>query len=254
MAPPRSGHGVMDWTSRKLWAGQTCAVLASGPSMAREIAQAVRESGCRVIAVNDQGIDKNGKPAMAPWADILYASDATWWLNSKRDALKFAGRKVTIAQQSNVKPNVISDDVHVMGHGGVAGFDDRLTHLRTGSNSGYAATHLAIHLGATRIVLCGFDMRVVGDKAHWFGDHHWRGPHRTDYSIFLYHFRNAAQEFLKRAQVINATPGSALKCFPSMDLKEALHGVQDVRESEACVAAPVEAAVREAGAAQEAGR
>lgn len=238
----------MDWVTRKLWAGQTCAVLASGPSMTREVAQVVRESGCRVIAVNDQGIDKNGKPAMAPWADIMYASDATWWNNMRREAVKFAGRKVTIATQGNVTPNVIADDVVIMGHGGVAGFDERPTHLRTGSNSGYAATHLAINLGAARIVLCGFDMRVVGDRAHWFGDHHWRGPHRTDYSIFLYHFRNAAKEFLKRAEILNATPGSALTCFPMMDLKEALHGVQDVRAGETGAAVQLEPSARAAGA------
>ncbi len=238
----------MDWAIRKLWAGQTCAVLASGPSMTREVAQAVRQSGVKVIAVNNQGIDTNGKPAMAPWADIMYASDATWWLHNKREALKFAGRKVTIAQQSNVIPNTIADDVHVMGHGGVAGFDERLTHLRTGSNSGYAATHLAIHLGAARIVLCGFDMRSIGGKAHWFGDHHWRGPHRADYSIFLYHFRNAAAEFSRRAEIINATPGSALKCFPFIDLKEALHGVPEVRKDEARVAVELESGARAAGA------
>ena len=236
----------MDWTVQKLWAGQTCAVLASGPSMTREVAQIVRESGCRVIAVNDQGIDKNGKPAMAPWADILYASDATWWYNSKREAVKFKGRKVTIATQGNVAPNVISDDVHIMGHGGVAGFDERPTHLRTGSNSGYAATHLAIHLGAARIVLCGFDMHA-NNGAHWFGDHAWRGPHRTDYSIFLYHFRNAAKEFSLRATIVNATPGSALTCFPFMDLKEALYGVQDVREGEAGSAVQLEPIARTAG-------
>ncbi len=237
----------MDWILRKLWAGQTCAVLASGPSMTREVAETVRSSGCRVIAVNDQGVDKNGKPAMAPWADIMYASDSTWWHNMKREAARFKGRKVTVARQGNIDPNPISDDVVVMAHGGVAGFDERPTHLRTGSNSGYAATHLAIHLGAARIVLCGFDMRTVGDKAHWFGDHHWRGPHRTDYSIFLYHFRNAAKEFSRRATIINATHGSALKCFPFMDLKEALHGVQDVREDEALPAAATEAPARAVG-------
>lgn len=240
----------MDWALQKLWAGQTCAILASGPSMTREVAQTVRESGCRVIAVSNQGIDTNGRPAMAPWADIMYASDATWWLNSRRDALEFAGRKVTIAQQCNEIPNTISPDVHVMSHGGVAGFDERPTHLRTGSNSGYAATHLAIHLGAARIVLCGFDMRMSNGLSHWFGDHHWRGPHRTDYSLFLYHFRNAAKEFSRRATIINATPGSALTCFPAADLKEALYGVRDLCEGEAGAAPSAEASAGEAGATQ----
>ncbi len=96
-------------------------------------------------------------------------------------------------------------------------------------------------------------MRAIGDKAHWFGDHDWRGPHRTDYSIFLYHFRNAAKEFSARAQVINATPSSALKCFPFMDLKEALHGLQDVRTNETGAPVQLEPVAREAGAAHGAG-
>ncbi len=223
--------------------------MASGPSMTREVAEQIRSSGCRSIAVNDNGLPKNGKPAMAPWADILYASDATWWYNMRRSAEKFAGLKVTIATQGNVAPNTISDDVVIMGHGGVAGFDERTAFLRTGSNSGYAATHLAIHLGAARIVLCGFDMHADKDgKAHWFGDHAWRGPHRPDYSIFLYHFRNAAKEFSARAQIINATQGSALKCFPFMSLEEALHGVQDVQEGKTNASASVETTSREIGA------
>lgn len=238
----------MDWIVRKLWAGQTCAVLASGPSMTRVVAQTVRDSGCKVIAVNNQGIETNGKPAMAPWADIMYASDATWWYNNKAAALKFTGRKVTVAQQSNVSPNTISDDVHVMGHGGVSGFDDRPGFLRTGSNSGYAAVHLAIQLGAAKIVLCGFDMRMVGSRRHWFGDHHWVGAQRTEYSIFLYHFRNSAKELSSRATIINTTPDSALTCFPRMDLKEALYGVQRLCESETSCSASTEASAREARA------
>ena len=70
------------WTVPPLWQGETCAVLASGPSMSREVAELVR-GRVRVIAVNNQGIDTevNGKlePALAPWADVLYAADAKWW-------------------------------------------------------------------------------------------------------------------------------------------------------------------------------
>lgn len=238
---------MMDLIAQQAWAGKTCAVMASGPSMNVRVAQLVRESNCKVIAVNDQGIPKNNKPAMAPWADILYASDATWWYNSKSAASKFAGRKVTIATQGNVTPNTISDDVHIMGHGGVGGFDERLSYLRTGSNSGYAAVHLAIHLGAQRIVLCGFDMHAK-DGHHWFGDHHWRGPLLSQYELFLHHFRNAAKEFSKRADIVNATPGSALKCFPFMDLKEALHGVQRVRKGEKDTSVKLGDGAREAGA------
>lgn len=52
------------------------AILGSGPSMSREVADTVK-GRCKVIALNDQAIDKvvDGKtiPAMAPWADVLFA-------------------------------------------------------------------------------------------------------------------------------------------------------------------------------------
>ncbi len=222
----------MSWRVVREWEGQTCAVLASGPSMTRQVAEVVRASGCRSIAVNNQGIAFDGHPAMAPWADILYASDSKWWHNHSKAALEFKGRKVTIAQSGDRLPNVISDQISVIGHGGVNGFDERTTHLRTGSNSGFAAVHLAIHFGARRIVLCGFDMH--GKKGeHWFGDHFWRRGYRSRYDLFINCFKRAAGEFQARAEIVNCSPGSALTCFPFMDLREALNDVPVVPEGEA---------------------
>jgi len=237
----------MNWKVEREWEGEACAVLASGPSMTREVAELVRSSGCRAIAVNNQGIAFGDRPAMAPWADILYASDSRWWHNHAREAMAFAGRKVTIAQHGDREPNLIDDSVAVMGNGGVHGFDARPTHLRTGSNSGFAAVHLAIHFGARRVLLCGFDMH--GKKGeHWFGDHYWRRGYRSRYDLFINTFKKAADEFQARAEIINCTPGSALTCFPFMDLKEALRGVPGMSEGEAQIATAPAPAARGAGA------
>lgn len=240
----------MRWSPTREWEGQVCAILASGPSMTQKVADLVRASGCRAIAVNNQGIAFGDKPAMAPWADILYASDSKWWHNYAEEVAAFQGRKVTIAASGGVDPNLITPDIYVMGHGGVNGFDERPTHLRTGSNSGFAAVHLAVHLGARRILLCGFDMKA-GNKEHWFGDHYWRKGYRSRYDLFINSFKRAAEDFKARAEVINCTPGSALKCFPFMDLKEALSGMPIVRESETSIAAVAQASVGFVG--QEAG-
>ncbi len=241
----------MAWRVVREWEGETCAVLASGPSMTRAAAELVRESGCRSIAVNNQGIPFDGHAAMAPWADILYASDAKWWHNYAKEAAAFAGRKVTIAQSGDREPHLISDEVAVMGHGGVNGFDERTTHLRTGSNSGFAAVHLAIHFGVRRIVLVGFDMHGKRGE-HWFGHHFWRRGYKSRYDLFINCFKRAAPEFSARAEIVNCTPGSALTCFPSMDLKEALSGVREMSKGEAEVATLAPPAARapraEAGA------
>jgi hypothetical protein len=70
------------WSVPPEWVGETAAILASGPSLTREQCEAVRGKA-KVIAVNNQAIDTDCDgvrvPAMAPWADVLYAADAKWW-------------------------------------------------------------------------------------------------------------------------------------------------------------------------------
>lgn len=223
----------MFWAVPREWTGQTCAVLASGPSMTRDVAQIVHRSGCRVIAVNNQAIETrvNGQvePAMAPWADVLYAADRLWWHHNREAVSRFAGLKVTIAPNHCSASPQATADIRMLGNGGQNGFDDRPDHLRTGSNSGYQAVHLAAHFGAARVLLCGFDMHAKRGE-HWFGDHAWRPGYRSRYSLFLNSFTRGAPEFAARGvEVVNCTPGSALKCFPFQDLTEALNGSETVR-------------------------
>lgn len=216
---------TIPWTVSREWAGETVAILASGPSMCAEQAQQL-QGKCRVIAVNNQGIPTlvNGAlcPAFAPWADILYAADATWWRKNP-EALNFAGRKVTIRPENPVDEKRLPT-VYSLQNGGCSGFDDRPTHIRTGGNSGYQALHLAAHLGVKRALLLGFDMRPAPDgQEHWFGSHPWRRGFKSRYDIFIIRFEKAAHEFAQRGiEVVNCTSGSALKCFPHHDVERAL--------------------------------
>jgi hypothetical protein len=215
------------WTTTREWEGQTVAVLASGPSMTRDAAAKIRAAGIHCIAVNNQGIPTNGKPAMAPWADILYAADYSWWYNNKEAALKFEGKKVAIDTQNDRWPWELLEAVVFLRHGGVDGFDERPGYVRTGGNSGYQGVHLAVSLGARRIIMCGFDMHSKNGE-HWFGSHHWKRNYASRYDLFLNRFKQSAPALLERAEIINTTPGSALKCFPMMSLEEALNGLPSV--------------------------
>lgn len=219
------------WNIQREWEGETCAVLASGPSMSYELSEKIRRLGVRTIAVNNQGIDVGNKPAMAPWADILYAADQLWWHNNRDAALSFKGIKVTIMPSTCVARRE-SEEVRLVGNGGQTGFDSRTTHLRSGGNSGYQAIHLAAHLGVKRILLFGFDMHSKNGE-HWFGYHAWRLGHKGNYSLFLGRFDSLAPELRGRGiEVLNCTPGSALKCFPMMPLEEVFtDGLQGLRES-----------------------
>lgn len=199
------------WIAEPMWRGETVAILCSGPSLKQQDIDLVR-GRCRVIAINDTY-------RLAPWADILYACDSRWW-DCNPQALNFAGLKICLDDCTTYPV------VRIMKRSGHTGFDDDPGTLRTGSNSGYQATHLAAHLGATRIILLGADMRSIGrGRSHFFGDH--APPLRNDspYEAFVQNFRTLAPELVKRGiSVVNCTPGSALDCFPIMALADALGG------------------------------
>jgi hypothetical protein len=188
-----------------MWVGQTVAVLASGPSMTQQVADAVR---CvPTIVINDTY-------RLAPWAALLYAADEAWW-HTHPEALAFAGLKVTVGTVRGVEQ---------IAYSGSAGFDPDPGAVRTGSNSGYQGVHIAAQAGAARILLCGFDMSAA-KGAHWFGPHR-DGLVNTDretYERFIRRFATLKDALDARGiQVINCTPGSALTCFPMMALDDAL--------------------------------
>jgi hypothetical protein len=208
------------WSVPPEWVGETAVILASGPSLTREQCEAVRGKA-RVIAVNNQAIDTDCDgvrvPAMARWADVLYAADAKWWRHYADRSLKFAGTKVTIRDTLPWK-EVFSLKQSV-DH---ATFDPRPTHLVSGGNSGYQAIHLAVHYGATRIVLLGFDMKDgMGRRRHWFGAHPGKLDSRGNYTGWLRAFEKLAGVLKARnVEVINCTADTALKAFRRMPLKE----------------------------------
>lgn len=185
--------------------------------MSKEIAEAVRPTLWRTIAINSTH-------RIARWADLLYCADNQYWLHpNNKDALSFGGLKVTIQDpRGEILPQ---PDILVLRNDGVDGFTDDRSAIRHGSNSGYQAIHIAVHLGAARIILCGFDMRAINDKQHW---HERHPPPLRDHGSGIYagwirSFEKLAPELKKRGvEIVNCTPQSALTCFPMMDLTEAI--------------------------------
>jgi hypothetical protein len=207
-----------EWSVPPAWRGETAVILASGPSLTREQCEAVRGKA-RVIAVNNQGIDTECDgvtvPAMAPWADVLYAADCKWWRHYADRALAFQGIKVTI------KNTVPWPEVYSLKQSTEYGsFDPRPTHLVSGGNSGYQALHLAVHFGATRILLLGFDMMEGRNRRrHWFGSHPGRLDSRGNFSTWLRAFEKFARVLNEmNVEVINCTAETALRSFRRMPL------------------------------------
>jgi hypothetical protein len=217
----------MIWRVPRSWEGETCVILAGGPSLrgfgARALLRSV-EPFPRVITINDSW-------RLAPWADVLYFCDRKWrdfQVSANRSSvdnstdfakLIYSGFWVAGNEAFNDHPHV-----HALKLTGQRGFDNDPGCLRHGSNSGYQAIHLAAHFGAKRIVLLGYDMHVEKARSHWHDEQRPTNFQQLCDQSFLPHFESLKEPLAAAGiEVINATPNSALKCWPYMPLKEALN-------------------------------
>lgn len=192
--------------------------LASGPSLTQADVDYCRHRAT-VIAVNDAVL-------LAPWADVLYSSDRSWW---RRVGLKsgYNGLKVKVANapwkksDKSIYPRE-EFGIVILRNMGEAGLELDRTSLRNYQNSGSAAINLAVHLGAKRILLLGYDMRASSKGLTHFFERSPQ-PIRSPYIRFR-QLTKTMVEPLREAgiEVINCTPKSALDCFPMMPLREAL--------------------------------
>lgn len=202
------------WFVPRMWPGATVAVFGGGPSITQEQVDACW--GLKAIAVNDAY-------RLAPWADILYFADPRWYGWHKDKLHGFRGLKVSIDQG---KTTLNEPDVHIIGQ--IANYSahaisDEPDKVATGFASGYQAINIAYLAGASRIILLGFDARAVDGKMHWHGEHPVPTP-RAWFSEMPKHFVRLSDALIKRGvECVNASPGSALKCFRQVTLEEALH-------------------------------
>jgi len=213
------------------WPDERCIVAAPGPSLTPEVAHRVRMArwteGWRLIVVNDAY-------RRLPVADILYGCDETWW-DLHKGCPEFHGERWSSHEQDPDPKQIHGNDkgeaavryglTLVRGQDGDE-FSFCNKFIRYGSNAGFQAINLALLKGCNDIVLVGFDMRHVAGLSHFFGDHPAQLRRTADegYRGFARHFERAARALPADVFIVNATPGSALKCFPILDLEEALNG------------------------------
>lgn len=192
-------------------------VAATGPSLTPEVCATVRQrqllDGWRVIAVND---------AWRPlyFSDALYACELRWWDHYATELERFQGERWTSCSTS---PQVDDDKtawassrpwINLVDASSEEGFCLGARKIHYGSNSGFQAINLALVLGATEVRMVGFDMRVVGSRSHFFGEHPEELRKPTRYEHFVADFERGARSLPPSVHVINCTPGSALTCFP----------------------------------------
>jgi len=212
-----------------MWTDKTCFILAGGPSITGIDTVAISRLG-KVIVINTSY-------RLLYNADILYFSDTKWWDDHRSEVRRcFLGWQITMGH-----PKL--ECCRSLRQGTQLGLSHDPGTLCHGGNSGYQAINLAYLFGACRIVLLGYDMRVVpmtyqDDQGHirdtrgrYSGQIYWHSGHgretiasysrRVKYWIPM--FWSLVQPLRKAGvEVVNCSPGSALPCWPIRPLDEIL--------------------------------
>jgi hypothetical protein len=187
--------------------------------MSAELADRCRE--LRTIAINNQAID------CAPWADIIYGSDAKWWRHYMPSVSALPGRKISVEIGLPIKGVEYLRASNRI-------YDERPCYLSTGANSGYAALCLAAKLGAKRILLYGYDMGPRNGRSRRH-DYPANLNSRPRFSDWLPRFQLLAPQLRARGiEVINCTPGSALGCFQFHEAAPPKRAVGSARRGAPC--------------------
>jgi len=192
-----------------LWPGSTVVCIATGPSLTQADVDYCRGKA-PVIVVNDAH-------RLAQWADVLYACDAKWWRH-------YEGVKSFTGLRFSIDPRAKPWGVQVLQNTGREGLELQPTGLKTGKNSGAQALNLAVHFGAKRVVLLGYDMsQPPKGPSHCFGEHPKQVDSRRPYGDFIAGFQSMAPALRAvGVEVVNCSRVTALTCFPRQDLTQAL--------------------------------
>lgn len=203
------------WTPAPLYAGQTVFIIGGGPSLRGFDFGSL--AGCRVLATNVAAYDVEHLTPAPDWFFI----DTNIFDDNEALVQRWPGRIFTASRRAKGQmPDRLFriDQIHRPDFAPPGS-----PVIRSGRSSGHVAISLAITMGATRVVLLGFDCRPAVNGASHYHDRYERGP--DDPAIY-------AREFLpsfdgwhragRRAgvEIVNATPDSAVIEFPHVDIAD----------------------------------
>jgi hypothetical protein len=189
--------------------GATIFCVASGPSLLREDCEKLR--GQVVVAVNDSY-------RYAPFASYLYAADCDWW-DVHKGCPDFAGVKVTCNDDAAEKYGLS----HIALVSGFSGFSRNPKLIHGGGNSGFQAVNLAILLGASRVVLLGYDMKSTPERTHFFGRHPRQLRDCVPPTKWAQAF-DVAVRMTSDVEIINCSRDTAITAARVVDLDQLIKG------------------------------
>lgn len=201
---------------------ETCVIVASGPSLARE--QVFYAHGrAPILAVNSSFIDDPTGPHPTAWfePDVVYAADERWWLTYR----KLVTCEGWIHSGWEAAGRLGLREIGVKQTFGNAwrGLNKSPDQINSGKNSGHQAINLAYHFGAKRMILLGFDHQFTGGRTHCHGDHPPGWNNCTYIETWPQRMNELAEDLAAEGvDVINCTLETILTCFPRAKIEDVL--------------------------------
>ena len=201
------------------WDGQDVVIIGGGPSLKGFDIRRLRNFPCKIIGVN------RAYELIDP--DILFGMDTRFfdWAYTGHfgEAIQKQYLSLTCKIMAGVDTQPSDPRVQRIPRNG------SITLSRTfkdgifvNGNSGFGALNLALMMGAKRVYLLGYDC-ITGKSSettnHWH-DGYNDGQRAGVYSRFASSFREYADQFKERAEIINVNRESGISCFPFGDLPD----------------------------------
>jgi len=197
--------------------GRTVYVIAGGPTVKNQDLSLLE--GKHVVCLNNSY-------TIYPDALALYWADETW-VTKHLDGVNNHSAKFRFHSKFHVSNKYLGSEKHlgignstILKRTGDRGIDPDLNNVR-GNNSGAHILNLLYNCKVNKIILLGYDMKIIDSKSHWHAGHSLSIKPEVYSNLFIPSIQSMA-ESLKRAniQVINTSSNSDLKCFPKMKLEE----------------------------------
>lgn len=209
---------------KRKWEGAKVVIIAGGPSLTTPDLELIHLWRQEITPEKRRVVVINTSFQSAPWADVLYAADLSWWkYYYEMVEADFRGERWS----SNEDAKKLFGVNHIrcvreQGHCTTPGI------IHNGGNSGYQAIELVADWGAASVILVAYDMQRTGKMSHHYGDHPKPLRQNSPYKTWLRDFKALANG-LKKAniRVVNASRETALVDFDQVALEQALGYVDD---------------------------
>lgn len=206
-------HAPRHRVSERPLSGGAVFILGGGPSLTPDVGKALAAYN-HSIAVNNSYLFYD-RPA------LVVALDRRWWQWHGNAIKSFGHTAVTSLRPNQTFP--IGFDGYAFDKDRDGAFDT-CPGVLCGQNSGHSAINLAMHLGAERIYLAGFDMGFVNGKSHWHQGHNVPSSEANYAKRFL----PALESLVHGAEQLSVFISAVTPTLARIPMTPLLDAVQDV--------------------------